>query len=194
MAVTDAYATVSEYRSLVGKTDTSMDDDILIDLKAISRYLDGKLERFFTQDDEEVARIYLPRDNQQSIIVDDIVSVEKIELDNADDDSYATELTVYDLLPFNADKGPEPRPYTRIYQRKSYFSKNVRVKVTGIFGWPSIPEAIKRATIHLTAILRIESPRATKRISELGDVMEASEDAVNIVRQLTDRYKRVSYV
>jgi hypothetical protein len=194
MAVTDAYATADQYRSATGKTDASSDAEIMTDLTAISRYLDGKLERFFSQDDSDVSRIYVPTDNLAVIYTDDIVTVTSITLDTAGDDTYATALTSYDLMPFNADKGPEPRPYTRIGQRSSYFTKDVRVKVTGTFGWPAVPEAIQRATIHLTAILRIESPRATRRISELGDVMETSDDAMSIIRQLTDRYKRVSYV
>ena len=108
---------------------------------------------------------------------------------------FATTLatTDYELLPLNANRGPEPRPYTRIgmtsWGKYSSFSAGERVEVTAQFGWPAVPEAIQRACIHLTAILRLETPRATRRIAELGDVIETSQDAQFIVKQLVDQYK-----
>lgn len=192
MAVTDAYATAADYRSLTGKTDTAQDDEIIRDLTAISRYLDGKLERFFNCDNTDSIRYYMPDSSISTLYIDDLVSITELAIDS--DGEFGEELTDYYLLPMNAPYGPEPRPYTAIKLKSSTFPADTRVRVTGIHGWPSIPEAIQRATIHLAAILRIESPRATRRVSELGDVMEASPDAMSIIRQLTDRYRRVSYV
>ena len=50
-----------------------------------------------------------------------------------------------------------------------------------------------RATVHLTAILRLESPRATRRIAELGDAVEASPAVQGIVRDLASAYRRVQF-
>ncbi len=201
MAISDAYATAAQYRAVTGQTDETKDDDILTDLKAISRYLDGKLGRFFTKDAADVARIYIPPASQTAIWINDLSAAPtSVELDEDDDNTYSTALTTddYELLPLNADKGPEPRPYTRIgmtaWGGYSAFTKGIRVKITGKFGWPSVPDSIQRATIHLTAILRLETPRATRRIAELGDVMEASPDAMSIIRQLTDRYRKIRYI
>ncbi len=200
MAVTDAYATAVQYRTVTGKTDTAQDADILIDLRSISRYLDGKLERFFTKDTAAVERIYVPGGVTRLIFTDDIVSVAKVEVDTMGNNTFTTELdnSDYELLPLNAGKGPEPHPYTKLklteWGTMANLTPRTRVKITGVFGWPEVPKAIERATIHLTAILRLESPRATRRIAELGDVMEASPDAMSIIRQLTDRYKRMIYV
>ncbi len=201
MAITDAYAEVSQYRSVTGKTDTAQDGDIQTDLIAISRFLDGKLQRFFSKDDSAVSRIYVPTESATAIRVDDLAAAPTaVKLDTSNDGIFDTTLadTDYELLPLNADKGPEPRPWTRV-QMTSWgdygaFTKGIRVEVTAQFGWPSVPDAIQRATIQLTAILRFESPRATRRIAELGDVMEASPDAMSIIRQITDRYKRVRYL
>lgn len=189
--VSDAYATVEQYRALTGKTDTSADAQIAIDLIAISRYLDGKLGRFFTQ--ESTSRIYRPDVSSDALITDDIVSVSELAFETSSG-TYGYATTNYDLLPYNAPLGPEPRPYTMIRLTAGTFPQKAKVRVTGVFGWPNVPDAIQRATIHLAAILRIESPRATRRISELGDAIETSDDAMSIVRQLTDRYRRVSYV
>ncbi len=201
MAITDAYATAAQYRAVTGKTDTSQDANVLIDLKAVSRYIDGKMGRFFNVDASDVARVYVPADNLKSLWVDDLSATPTtIKLDTGGDGTFTTtlEATDFELLPLNADKGPEPRPYTRIgmtpWGNYSGFEKNIRVQITGKFGWPSIPVAIQQATIHLAAILRLESPRATTRIAELGDVMETSRDAQNIIYKLADRYKRVKYL
>ena len=201
MSVTDAYTTSVEYRAVTGATDSGNDAEILKDLGAISRYLDGKLGRFFTKDASAVARVYIPHDNIKAIWVDDISETPtSVKLDTGGDGQFATTLesTDFELLPLNADKGPEPRPYMQVGMTPwgSYkcFQKNIRVEVTAKFGWPSVPGAIQRATIHLAAILRLETPRATRRIAELGDIMEASPDAMSIIRQLTDRYKRIRYI
>lgn len=196
MAITDAYATAAQYRAVTGKTDTSQDAEILIDLKAVSRYLEGKMGRFFNKDADDVARIYIPENNLVSIAVNDLSAAPTtVQVDTDDDGTYATTLaaTDYELLPLNSDKGPEPWPFTRIgmtpWGNYSCFHRAVRVKVTAKFGWPAIPIAIQQATCNLTAILRLESPRATTRIAELDGVMETSQQAQNIIQQLTGQYK-----
>lgn len=201
MAITDAYASASEYRVVTGRTDTGSDAQILLDLKAISRFLEGKLERFFTKNAEDVARVYVPPESATAIWIDDLsASPTTVKLDTAGDGTFATTLVSsdYELLPLNADKGPEPRPYTQIAMTPwgSYgaFIEGQRVEITGKWGWPAVPEPIKQATIHLTAILRLETPRATRRVVELDTVMEASADAQSLIKQLTDNYRRIRYV
>ena len=196
MTISAAYATPAQYRAVTGKTDAGQDTDILTDLTAVSRYIDGKLRRFFNKDAAAVSRVYIPAESTLAIWVDDLaMEPTAVKLDTGGDGLFATTLatTDYELLPLNANRGPEPRPYTRIgmtsWGKYSSFSAGERVEVTAQFGWPAVPEAIQRATIHLTAILRLESPRATRRIAELGDVMETSQDAQFIVKQLIDQYK-----
>lgn len=196
MAVNTAYATAQQYREATGKTDKAQDAEITTDLTAISRYLDGKLGRFFSQDMEPVTRTYIPDTYTDGLWVDDLAEPPVIiKIDTRRNGKYETELDAsdYELLPLNADKGPEPRPFTRIqltfWGSYACFTPRERVQVTARYGWPEIPEAIQRATIHLTAILRLESPRATRRIAEIGETIEASMDAQIIIRQLTDQYK-----
>ena len=201
MAIADAYSTAAAYRAVTGRTDTSADADILTDLTAISRYIEGKLMRFFNKDAADVIRVYVPAQNSRAIWIDDLSAAPAtVKLDSAGDNTFATTLaaTDYELLPLNADKGPEPRPYTRIRMTDwgdySYFTKSERVQITGKWGWPAVPTAIARATIHLTAILRLETPRATVRIPELSDAIEASPEAQHIIKQLMDQYYRPRYV
>ena len=187
MALNDPYATASEYRGVIGKTDSGSDTQIAADLAAISEMINGRMGRFFGKDTLPVTRIYVPIVTGRYLFVDDLVSGDEIKIGE-------TVISNYDLLPYNAALEPEPAPYTRIWLPHGVFPAGRKVSVTGIFGWPAVPPAVKAATIHLTGILRIESPRATRRISELGDLVETSLEATSIVRQLTDKYKRERYV
>lgn len=196
MAINDAYATATEYRAAIEMTDTGKDAGIEQDLAAISRYLDRKLRRVFAKDETAAVRLYVPENMADCIWTDDMAAPpELVKVDTGQNGLYETTLAAadYELLPFNADKQPEPWPYTRIqltpWGAHRHFTPRERVQVTAIFGWPEVPAAIKSATIQLTAILRLETPRATRRIAELGDTVEASPDAQIIVRQLIDQYK-----
>ena len=201
-AVSDALATPAQYRAVIGKTDTGQDADILTDLKAVSRYLEGKLGRFFNKDASDATRVYVVPRTSTDLWVDDLSAAPTtIKIDEDGDGSFTDEVYLdsadFELLPLNAALGPEARPYTRIRLTEwgdySQFVKDQRVQVIGKFGWPAVPEAVQRATIHLTAILRLETPRATRRISELDGTIEASPDAMGIVRQLTDDYWKPRY-
>lgn len=61
VAVSNAYASPDEYRSAISKTDDGDDQAIAADLMAISRYLDKRMNRFFTVDAADVTRVYYPR-------------------------------------------------------------------------------------------------------------------------------------
>ena len=200
MSISAAYADPAVYRAVVGKTDTAEDNEILADLTAISRYLDARLGRFFSKDALPVSRIYVPTRDTNELWTDDMASAPtEVAIDANKDGTFAIVLTAndYELQPHNASLEPEPRPYTCIaltpWGRYSIFPANTRVRVTAQFGWPAVPPAIQRATIHLTAILRLETPRATRRIPELGEAIEASPDAQRIVRQLTCQYRLIKY-
>lgn len=196
MGLSDAYASAAEYRQVIDMTDTGKDDEINKDLQAISRVIDGKMGRFFNKDADAVQRTYIAPAHTLRLWVDDMAEAPVAVKTDYIDGSYKTTFDPgdYDLVPFNADKEPEPRPFTLIMFRDRYLCKGQRVEVTCKFGWPEVPVAITRATIQLTAILRLESARATRRIPEMGDIIEASPDAMHIIRQLMDDYKRERYV
>ena len=196
MSINAAYATPAEYRRVIGMTDAGLDADISVDLMAVSRHLDGEMRRFFTRDAVPVARVYSPQYDTRALIVDDMsVAPTQVRVDTASNGTFATALpvTAYELLPHNAMLSPEPAPFTQIalvpWGTLAAFRAGQRVEVTTRWGWPAVPDAIRRATIHITAILRLETPRATKRIAELGDTIETSHQAQNIIRQLINQYK-----
>ena len=87
-------------------------------------------------------------------------------------------------------------PWNQLYlptNRVARISWGVLTEVTGIWGMPAVPRAVVDATIELTAIWRIESPRATTRISEGFDALiGTSREAQTIVDKLIALYSRPS--
>jgi hypothetical protein len=199
MSLGTAYASAANYRAATGMVDTSKDAEILKDLEAISRHIDFRMGRFFNKNATDATRIYVAEQSTNALWVDDLSAAPTtVKVDTTRNGTFDTTITDYELLPLNASIEPEPHPFTQIrllpWSNKPYFSKGERVEVVGKFGWPAVPEAVKRATIQLTAILRLESPRATTRIPEMGDVISTSPEAQHIIRQLLDQYKRRWYV
>ena len=134
------------------------------------------------------------------LYIDDLVVLTSIKIDEDSDGSFADETALvaadYQLLPLNAAVGAEPRPYTAIelteWGTKNAFAPGMRVEVVATFGWPTVPPPIERATIHLAAILRLESPRATRRIAEgLDGAIETSRKAQDIIGELERHYRKV---
>jgi len=184
----------------MGMTDAAKDADILTDLTAISRYLDAKLGRSFGRDTSAVPRIYFPVKKSNILIVDDMSAPPTgVAIDTGNNGQYATALLAmdYELHPLNANLQPEPRPWTSIalvpWGSVGMFELGVRVRVTAQYGWPSVPLAIRQATINLTALLRLETQRATRRVSELSEMVEISPQAQRIVTQLADAYGLARY-
>lgn len=198
MPVNDAYATAEVYRGVISKTDTGEDAEVLTDLTAISRYLEKKLGRFFNKDAAPVARVFTSPAPSRILLIDDLAAapssvIVDLDMSGALTDTPLTS-TQYELSPVNALLGPEPEPYTAIcipsWSTAVAFMPGQRVQVTGTWGWPDVPEPIKRATIHLTAILRLETPRATQQVSEMGDRIGTSRAAQSIIDELTKRYEK----
>jgi len=194
MPVESAYATAIEYRGVADKTATADDTEILEDLTAVSRWLDERFGKFWTKDAAAVARVYRACD-PTVLDIDDLVSVTSIKIDENSNGVFgetALAAADFELLPRNAARGPEPHPYRQIaltsWGAKQSFPIGALVEVTGIFGWPAVPGAIKRATIHLTAILRLETPRAEATVSDLGQLVQMSPQARYIVDDLARIY------
>lgn len=206
MALTDAYATPAEYRAQIEKSDSGDDTEILRNLTAVSRLIERETGRTFNKDATATVRIYTPTD-RRLLEVDDIGgAVTSVTVDDDDDrdfdgdDSSLTATSQYELWPLNAATGPEPEPYTQIYRADLDWpgtlnvgtgsTRYYRVRVEAIYGWPSVPAPIKEACIWLTAILRLESPRSTQRMDEVGITTGTSRAANDIIERLKARYAK----
>jgi len=184
MAVTDAYATASEYRERVDKEDTTDDVQILAQLTAASRYIERCTNRFFNIDATAVSRWYdgaggssmfiegservtngQPVGRTRFYIPDDIGSTSGLEVYvDLNGDSAAEQLLTLDthffLGPYNNGLGAEPQPY-RWFQIvpnngviDTWPTNLHSIKVTAKYGWPAVPQPIKEITMMLARQIR----------------------------------------
>ncbi|HXH82565.1 MAG TPA: hypothetical protein VNN07_06505 [Candidatus Tectomicrobia bacterium] len=214
MAVTDSYATPAEYRTALDKIDTSDDVDIEADLLTVSRLIDRWCGRHFTSDSSATTRsfvagatgpVYPEAENpwryargNALLEVDDLAAAPtQVLVDENGDGVAETPYTDYDLWPLNAMAGSELRPYTALMLRPTasrlVWPPGRRVTITARWGWPAVPMAIRRACIHLTGILRLETPRAVRRTTETGEILQATRQARDIIDELVRQYGRVRF-
>ncbi len=191
VALSDAYATVEEYRAYTGKSGSDDDYEVGNDLVASSRMVDlelGYRDGGFSQDDpngSDVERIYVPDRSWWVLDIDPIVTCTTISVDGV-------AVTGWELLPRNPM--PYPDPFKQVARGQGVNVHNVwvaysRISILGKWGWPAIPESIKSAVIELTAIRRIESARATNRIDEMGQVTAMSRTSQGIIDRLLATYR-----
>ena len=207
-AVTDAYATALIYRGIADKDSTADDTEILSDLTAISRYIERKVGQFFNKDAAAVDRIYAGSGETRlcldghhlvpgiSTLTGLVVKVDlNADYDVTDSGESLTINTHFWASPQDAALGSEARPWTDLdivpgNSVISIWPKQERaVQVTAVYGWPAVPDAIVRATCHLTALLRLETPRSTTSRSDLGEILGASREAQNIIADLQRQYQ-----
>lgn len=203
MAITDAYATVEEYKAVAGKSDGSRDGDIAGALDAVTNAITSHTHQFFTKNDSPVARIFYGsgsyclklygQDNCPGIADSTGMTV---ELDSGYNGTYQSIFAggSYELHPLNALLGREPGPYKELYipywttgSYRSWLS-GYRVRVTAIFGWPSIPPGIKRQTIELARLLQMQGPRSSSRFDDMGVLLATSRKARDIIDEIAAQY------
>ena len=203
MAIGDAYATAAEYRAHKRGSLTGDDTEILVVLKAMSRLIDrrtGRATTGFNVDAADVKRTFYPDPLAQDARTLDIAPLSAapttIKIDTDGDgvftDETALAATDFELLPANALLGPEARPYTQVrltpWGTYAGWPSKLRVEVDGRWGWAAVPGAIKLATLELAALYRLETPRATASISEIGSTVETSGAAHAIIARLERAY------
>lgn len=171
MAWADAYATDAEYRARVGDNSSGVDTTLDSILLTASRLVEQRLGRVFNQSTADQARYFEGvghegfdpyGDRARKLAIDDLVSLAAttpIAVDLAMDGTYSTTFAASTwavLTPFNAALQPEPEPYTHIELLRrgsptlAYWPRVPRVvRVTGTWGWPAVPGAIKELTIQI---------------------------------------------
>ena len=179
MAITDGYATLSDVKAALRITD-NVDDSLLeISIEAASREIDGWCERVFTS--STATRIYRPTD-VFSVDVDDLQSITTLKTDSDGDGVFDVtwETTDYQLNPLNGIAGGISTPYTQvraigeylfpIYEPRNVNSNEASIQITGVWGWPSVPTAVKQACIILSMrqFKRYDSPTGVMGFGDLG--------------------------
>lgn len=179
MAITDGYATLSDVKAALRITD-NVDDSLLeISIEAASREIDGFTERVFTS--STATRIYRPTD-VFSVDLDDLQSITTLKTDSDGDGVFDVtwETTDYQLNPLNGIAGGISTPYTQvraigeylfpIYEPRNVNANEASIQINGVWGWASIPTAVKQACIILSMrqFKRYDSPTGVMGFGDLG--------------------------
>jgi hypothetical protein len=162
IAILNGYCTLAELKSWLvssGNTfPTDTNDDAVLEgiIEAASRFWDGETCRYFYKNSVAETRYFTAKDNE--IKVGDLVSITTLQTDDGLRTYPNTwDTDDYDLKPDNAVL--DGWPYSKIVLSPittqimpNGLSKGV--KISGVFGWPSVPVSIKEATILLAIAVR----------------------------------------
>lgn len=196
MAIENGYCTLDDLKAVLRITD-SVDDTLLeLCIESASRQIDGHCERVFYQSDE-VARLFAAR-NSYECEIDDLVSLTTLET-APDGEAFDTvwESQEYQLEPLNGYTGGIYRPATMIRaideELFPIIGGEALVRVTGVFGWDSVPVAIKQATIMTAGRLykRYDSPLGVLGFGDLGVVRVSRLDPD--IASLVSPYRRMGF-
>lgn len=179
MAIENGYATLSDVKAALRITDTVDDGLLEISIEAASREIDGWCERFFYS--TSATRVYLPTDSLTTH-TDDIQTVTTLKVDTAGDGTFDQTWTTSDfqLSPLNGIAGGIETPFNTvsavgdylfpIYQPRNVEAQQASVQIVGVFGFASIPTAVKQACIILSMrqFSRYQSPMGVMGMGDLG--------------------------
>lgn len=138
-------------------TTDSVDDARINALMTVaSREVDQYCDRYFgslgTLEEPQV-RLYRTR-SWDVVLTDDLVLVTDVAVDYTGYGQTFTTLGAGSVLPLpaNAAQLAEPHPYTMLQALPSTVFPPAPgwVRVSGIFGWPEVPKAVKQATLLQT--------------------------------------------
>lgn len=175
------YATLAELKTLLRITDTTDDTELQAKLTAASRRVDKDTgrPRGFGVDSVTSSRIYRPT-HAELLPVDDISTDTGLVAEVGRGTGWTTVVsTDYDLLPENAlVDGQAIETIQRVIGYWPIWGWQ-RVRVTAKWGWPSVPDDIKAATLLLAGRLfrRKDSLEGVKGFSDLGVVRVSRYDS-----------------
>lgn len=179
MAITNGYCSLTDVKAALRITD-SVDDDLLERaVEAASRRIDGECSRRFYADGSASARVYMAP-NTDLLRVEDISTLTGlvVKIDENADGTYEKTLTAgtdFQIEPANALTQGRPVNTFRALDTLWPVASNGRhlVQVTADWGWPSVPDAIREATVLLTErqYKRLDSPLGVAGFGDLGAIM-----------------------
>ena len=197
MAITNGYASLAEVKAALRVTDAV--DDALLEMavESASRLIDGHAARKFWNSGTAV-RFFVALDDficevddlsSSSVTIQTAAGADGIFDTTWDEDDYQLE-------PLNQVLDGIEWPYTTIRAIGDYLwpisGGEALVKITGIWGWPSVPIAIKQACIIQASRIykRLDSPLGVAGFGDLG-VLRVSSQLDPDVAQLVMPYKRM---
>lgn len=203
--ITNGYATLSDVKSALRITDTV--DDTLLELavESASRLIDAYCARVFYNMGSQVR--YFSASDPYFCPIDDLISITELATAATSNGNYDVVWANYvngapgdyQLEPLNAAYPTDGivSPTTGIRARWRYLfptiGGNAMVRVTGTWGWDTVPVAVKAATVIQASRIfkRNDSPLGVAGFGDMG-VMRVSSQLDPDVRQLVESYRRIS--
>ena len=195
MAVTNGYCTLADVKASLRITDTI--DDALIEnsINAASRMIDQYCNRYFYSGTAGEVR-YFKATDAYNCWIDDAQSISALETSSTDPLIFDTTWGAgdYQVLPANRTANGGYYPITGITATDNYlfpvWADMALVKVTGQFGWSSVPDPIKFACIIQASRLfkRLESPLGVAGVSDMG-IMRVGSNIDGDVAQLINPFR-----
>jgi hypothetical protein len=175
MAITNGYATLTEVKNSLRITD-SIDDTMLeVAIESASRMIDGYTARTF-YNGGTATRNYAATD-ALNLIIDDAISVSQVSSTDEVGDTYVVwGANDFQLEPLNSRSDGLYMPYTGIRAVGDYtwpvVDQQALCRITAVWGWASVPVAIKQATIIQSSRLfkRLDSPLGIAGFGDLGAI------------------------
>jgi hypothetical protein len=195
LAITNGYCTLADVKAALRIQDTV--DDALLEnsINAASRMIDQYCNRYFYSGSVGEVRYYKANDGF-TCWIDDAISVTQLKTSSTDPLIYDTTWAAedYQLLPANRIANGAYYPITGLSATDNYlfpvWADIALVKVTGQFGWSSVPDSIKFATIIQASRLfkRLESPLGVAGVSDIG-IMRVGANIDGDVAQLINPFR-----
>jgi len=192
-----AYATLAQVKAALRITDTV--DDTLLEMARVSasNLIDGYTGRTFTPSGT-VTRVFAPADDyvlQTDDIAGTAVTItSSTGADGVFDVTWKT--TDYQLEPLNGVSNGQAVPFTRIRAIQDYLwptaGGEATVRVSGVFGFPSIPLVITQAAVLQSSRIftRLQSPLGVAGFGEMG-VVRVTRALDPDVAALVEPYRRI---
>jgi hypothetical protein len=175
MAITNSYATLAQVKAALRITD-SVDDSLLeMAIESASRLIDGYTYRYF-YNAGTATRDFIAEDSFLTLI-DDLISISELKTTDEVGSEYITWTPEdYQLRPVNGKQDGLNVPYTSILAVDNLlFNKKgeqALVRVTGVWGWASVPTAVTQATVIQASRIykRLDSPLGVAGFGDLGAI------------------------
>lgn len=176
-----AYLSLEELKVASEVTGLSfMDYDGQRSVTSASRAIDEYCgRRFWLDADTTSVRYFTPTDGY-CVQVDDLVALGTVQSDSGGDGTYETTWAAADFNTWPLNAAADGKPYEELRARRANYTPwpcwEASVKVTGQFGWPTVPEQVKTATTLLATKL-------VKRVREapFGVVSVVDNIAVRVI-------------
>jgi hypothetical protein len=196
------YCSPAALKSRIGITTSGDDYEIHSACFAASRAIEATCERIFYRTATGTVRTVEPTGRYLLKLpaFHDVISVSVLATDSSGDGTFETTwlTTDYQLLPANPAAAPEVKPYTEVkaigvqtfpLPCHPALTRDDRVQITGVWGWPAVPMAVKQAALILaeeTFKLK-DAPFGIAGFGEFGSIRVRENPAV---ARLLGPYKR----